>query len=81
MYSENPNWSVSEILSASWLHSSFAVVAESARRVFVVPSMNVIGNIRGFLDLVAWAVETHQISYKKETLNGSFHIKLRLVHD
>jgi len=34
--------------------------------------MNVIGNIRGFLDLVAWSIGTHQISFKKETLNGCF---------
>lgn len=31
-----------------------AVVAESASSVFVLPSMNVMGSIRGFLDLVAW---------------------------
>ena len=29
------------------------MVAESARSVLVLPSMNVMGSIRGFLDLVA----------------------------
>jgi hypothetical protein len=29
-------------------------VAESANRVLVVPSINVMGSIRGFLDLVAF---------------------------
>lgn len=53
MYNEKPNRSLRLILSARALQSSPAVVAESARRVFVVPSMNVTGNIMGFLDLVA----------------------------
>ena len=30
------------------------MVAESARRVLVLPSMNVMGSISGFLDLVAY---------------------------
>ena len=30
-----------------------AVVAESAYSVFVLPSIKVMGNMRGFLDLVA----------------------------
>ena len=54
MYSENPNRSLRLILSARALQSSLAVVAESARRVLVVPSINVTGNMMGFLDLVAW---------------------------
>lgn len=41
------------ILSARALHSSLAVVAESASRVLVVPSINVTGSMMGFLDLVA----------------------------
>lgn len=53
MYRENPNESFSPIFSASCEQSSLAVVLESARRVFVLPSMKVIGSIRGFLDLVA----------------------------
>lgn len=53
MYSENPNRSLRLILSARALQSSLAVVAESARRVLVVPSINVTGNMMGFLDLVA----------------------------
>ena len=44
---------MSPILSLSWLHSSRAVVAESARSVLVVPSMKVMGSISGFFDLVA----------------------------
>ena len=54
MYREKPNWSCSVILSDSCWHSSRAVVAESASRVFVLPSMKVMGSIKGFLDLVAW---------------------------
>lgn len=54
MYSEKPKRSLRLILSASALHSSLAVVAESARRVFVVPSMKVTGSMMGFLDFVAW---------------------------
>lgn len=54
MYSEKPKRSFRLILSASALHSSLAVVAESARSVFVVPSMNVTGSMMGFLDFVAW---------------------------
>jgi hypothetical protein len=42
-----------DILSASCVQSSLAVVEESARSVFVLPSMNVIGSMRGFFDLVA----------------------------
>ena len=53
MYRENPNWSRRLIFSASCWQSSRAVVAESARRVFVFPSMKVMGSMRGFLDLVA----------------------------
>lgn len=40
-------------MSARALQSSLAVVAESARRVFVVPSMNVTGSMMGFFDFVA----------------------------
>ena len=54
MYREKPNWSFRAILSDSCWQSSRAVVAESASSVFVLPSMNVIGSIRGFFDLVAW---------------------------
>jgi hypothetical protein len=35
------------------LHNSLAVVAESASRVLVVPSMKVMGSMSGFFDLVA----------------------------
>ena len=35
------------------MQSSLAVVAESASRVFVFPSMNVMGSISGFFDFVA----------------------------
>jgi hypothetical protein len=52
---------LSEILSASWLHSSLAVVAESASNVLVLPSMKVMGSMMGFLDLVA-------LNYKKNML-------------
>ena len=38
---------------ASCEQSSLEVVAESANNVFVFPSMNVIGNIKGFFDFVA----------------------------
>lgn len=53
MYREKPKRSRRLILSASALHSSLAVVAESVSRVFVVPSMKVTGSMTGFLDLVA----------------------------
>lgn len=53
MYSEKPKRSRRLILSARALHSSLAVVAESVSSVLVVPSMNVTGNMMGFLDLVA----------------------------
>lgn len=53
MYSEKPKRSLRLILSARALQSSLAVVAESARRVLVVPSINVTGSIMGFFDLVA----------------------------
>lgn len=59
MYNENLNWFVSEILLVSWLYSFFVVVVEFVRRVFVVLFMNVIGNIRGFLDFVVWLVEIY----------------------
>lgn len=55
MYREKPNRSLRLILSARALQSSLAVVAESANRVLVVPSINVTGSMMGFLDLVAWA--------------------------
>ena len=42
-------------MSESWAQSSLAVVAESASRVLVLPSMKVMGSISGFLDLVACA--------------------------
>ena len=35
------------------MQSSLAVVAESQRSVLVLPSMNVMGSIRGFFDFVA----------------------------
>ena len=53
IYREKPNGSFSPIFSDNCEHSSLAVVAESARRVFVLPSMKVMGSIRGFLDFVA----------------------------
>lgn len=53
MYSENPKRSCRLILSDRALQSSLAVVAESVRSVFVVPSMKVTGSIIGFFDLVA----------------------------
>ena len=39
------------------MQSSLAVVAESARRVFVFPSMKVMGSINGFFDFVACGAE------------------------
>ena len=54
IYREKPKGSLRPIFSASCLQSSLAVVDESARRVLVLPSMKVMGSIRGFLDLVAW---------------------------
>lgn len=54
MYREKPNRSLRLILSARALQSSLAVVAESASRVLVVPSINVTGSMMGFFDLVAW---------------------------
>lgn len=53
MYREKPNRSRRVILSDSALQSSLAVVAESVRRVLVVPSMKVTGSMTGFFDLVA----------------------------
>jgi len=50
---EKPNLSARFIFSARTSHSSFAVVAESESRVLVEPSMNVMGNMIGFLDFVA----------------------------
>lgn len=52
MYKENPKESLRPIFFDNWLQSSLAVVALSARSALVLPSMNVIGNIIGFLDLV-----------------------------
>jgi hypothetical protein len=54
MYKLKPNWSFKTILSANWLQSSLDVVAESAKRFLVFPSMKVIGRIIGFLDFVAY---------------------------
>ena len=48
------------------MHSSLAVVAESARRVLVFPSMNVIGSIRGFFDFVACRVREIEIDEQCE---------------
>ena len=45
MYNENPNWSSSPIFSANCWHNSLAVVAESARRVFVLPAKPEIDNV------------------------------------
>ena len=53
---ENPKVQLTPTFCASWPHSSLAVVAESAYNVFVLPSMKVIGKIRGFFDFVAWGL-------------------------
>lgn len=63
MYKEKPNRSLRSILSARALHSSLAVVAESARRVLVVPSINVTGSMMGFLDFVAWGTKKKRKKY------------------
>lgn len=59
MYKENPKRSARLILSARALQSSLAVVAESARRVLVVPSMNVTGSMIGFFDFVACGMKKY----------------------
>jgi len=55
IWSENPNLFVTPIFLQSWSQSSLAVVAESAASVWTSLLINVMGNIIGFLDLVAWS--------------------------
>ena len=52
MYNENPNESLRPIFFDNCVHKSLAVVALSANRAFVLPSMKVMGNIIGFFDFV-----------------------------
>jgi hypothetical protein len=52
-------------LSDNWLHSSLAVVAESASKVLVFPSINVMGSMMGFFDFVAWKqLNTLNLTYE-----------------
>ena len=83
MYSEKPKRSLRLILSASALQSSLAVVAESARRVFVVPSMNVTGSMMGFLDFVAWRrnkSDSSSSTSKLKCSTATHHGVLKALH-